>query len=545
MRNRGDPNMADDFPRTRTVIVARLLVAVVIAVAALFGGAGVEVLPIIILGLIVAGLTGVYLLWDRYGGVPRLLLQVQFAVDIVFVTLVVYFSGGLASPFKLLYFLPVFVASARLGFRAGTAYACGAVAGYLVLSFADPGGWLYLEESGAYAEVATLVVSLLLVAALVGHLSRAAGETGRALGRTRNELMTTRARIASIVDSIDSGLVLVDSSGEVVYLNRAGARILGVSEDAVRGREYRIAFADVPAFCERLAAALESGQAEARAEFFIRRRAGVGTPVGLSTTVLGDGETGEQGVIAIFQDLTEARRIQERLRHEDRLAALGEFAAGLAHEIRNPLNAIKGSVDLLREDLETSGDQSKLLDLVTRESDRLAKLVQDVLHFGRMESGERAAVSLDPLLREVEAVARGHHSHREEIELAVEADGDVDVTGNADQLKRAFLNLTINALESIDGRGRVRLTAVRRSEFASRGLSGGSDFDIAVIVEDTGCGISSEKREEIFHPFDTSKKGGTGLGLSIVDKIVQSHGGRITVASEPGRGSRFVVYLKE
>jgi hypothetical protein len=143
--------MTDGFPRTRTVIVARLLVAVVIAVAALVGGAQVEFVPIVVLGVIVAGLTGVYLLWDRFGHMRWLLLNVQFTVDIVFVTLVVYFSGGLASPFKLLYFLPVIVGSARLGIRAGTAFAAEAVVGYLVLSVVDPGGWRYLEESGASA----------------------------------------------------------------------------------------------------------------------------------------------------------------------------------------------------------------------------------------------------------------------------------------------------------------------------------------------------------------------------------------------------------
>lgn len=535
--------MADGFPRTRTVIVARLLVAVVIAVAALVGGAHVEMVEIVLLGVIVAGLTGVYLVWDRFGHMRKLLLSVQFAVDIVFVTLVVYFSGGLASPFKLLYFLPVIVGSARLGIRAGTALAAEAVVGYLVLSVVHPGGWRYLEESGAYAEVAILVVSLALVAALVGYLSKSAGDTDRVLGETRSELDTARLRIASIVDSIMSGLILVDSAGIVVYVNHAGGRILGVSEEQTRGLEYRVAFANVPAFCERIAMALEAGSTAARAEFFMRERGGGGTPVGLSTSILKDDAGEERGVIAIFQDLTEARRIEERLRHEDRLAALGEFAAGLAHEIRNPLNAIQGSVEMLKEDLKASGDQARLLDLVTRESDRLAKLVQDVLQFGRMESGERHVVRLDELLRDVAVVARSHSVHRPGIELSVESGGPADVMGSTDELRRAFLNLTINALESIEGDGRVTLTVVPRGEFAARGLAAGADHLVAVVVDDTGCGIPADKREEIFRPFRTTKKGGTGLGLPIVDKIVQSHGGRITVASKPGGGSRFVVYL--
>lgn len=535
--------MAEGFPQTRTVIVARLLVAVVIASAALVGGANVEMVAIVLLGVIVAGLTGVYLLWDRFGRMQKLLLGVQLSADIIFVTLVVYFSGGLASPFKLLYFLPVIVGSARLGFRAGTALAAAAVAGYFALSFIGPGGWGYIEASGAYAEVAILVVSLVLVAALVGYLSRTAGESGRQLGETRSELKTANVRIASIVDNITSGLVLVDSEGLVVYVNHAGARILGVSESDVRGLEYRVAFADVPAFCDRIAMALEAGSTASRAEFFIRDRGGGGTPVGLSTSILRD-ETGEErGVIAIFQDLTEARKIEERLRHEDRLAALGEFAAGLAHEIRNPLNAIKGSVDMLKEDLKATGDQARLLDLITRESDRMSRLVQDVLQFGRMESGERQLVRLDEMLREVGVVAKNHPSFRPGLELNVEPGSPVDVMASADELRRAFLNLTINALEAIEDRGTVTLGVIPRSEFASRGLSAGPEYGVAVMVDDTGCGIPAEKRDEIFHPFHTSKKGGTGLGLSIVDKIVQSHGGRITVASKPGGGSRFVVYL--
>ncbi len=517
--------------------------AVVIAFAALVGGANVELVPIVLLGVIVAGLTGVYLLWDRFGHMRRLLLRVQFAVDIVFVTLVVYFSGGLASPFKLLYFLPVIVGSARLGMGSGTALAGEAVVGYLVLSVVDPGGWMYLEESGAYAEVAILVVSLALVAALVGYLSREVGETDRELGHTRSELATARLRIASIVDNVGSGLVLVDSDGIVVYLNHAGGRILGVPEEQARGLEYRVAFANVPAFCERIAMALEAGTTAQRAEFFIREKSGGGTPVGLTTTILLDDDGTERGVIAIFQDLTEARKIEERLRHEDRLAALGEFAAGLAHEVRNPLNAIKGSVEMLREDLDASGDQARLLDLVMRESDRLAKLVQDVLQFGRMETGERQVVRLDELLKEVVAVAGSHQSCAAGVELSLEAGQPIDVMGSADELRRVFLNLTINALESLEGGGRVTLTVVPREEFTSRGLASGADHLVAVVVDDTGCGVPPDKRDEIFRPFHTTKKGGTGLGLPIVDKIVQSHGGRITVASKPGGGSRFVVYL--
>ncbi len=393
--------MKESFPRTKMVIIARLLIAAVIVLTALIGGLDVERPAIVILGVIAAALTVVYLLWHASGGRPRLLMLVQCAVDVIFITLLAYFSGGLASPFKLLYFLPVIVAAGRLGLGAGLAAAGGAVAGHIVLTLTGPSSWSYLMESGAVAEIVTLFISLLLVALLEGHLARKAGESEDKLTVTRSELDTAELRIADILDGISSGLALVDSGGTVAYLNRAGEAILGVPGEGARGKDYRLGFADVPAFCERIAAALDAGRPEVRAEFFVKRRGGGSTPVGLSTSILRSGEGEDRGVIAIFQDLTKVRQMEERLRHDDRLSALGEFAAGVAHEIRNPLYAIKGSIDLLKETIEPRGDEIKLIELVSREADRLNTLLQDVLQYGRMESGERESVRLDALLQEV------------------------------------------------------------------------------------------------------------------------------------------------
>ncbi|MEA3409385.1 MAG: ATP-binding protein [Candidatus Eisenbacteria bacterium] len=535
--------MRESFPRTRTVIVARLFVAVVIVLAALLGGSSVARLAIVILGGIALALTVVYFLWHKAGGHSRLLLLVQCAVDVVFITLVAHFSGGLGSPFKLFYFLPVIVASGRLGLRPGLAVAAGAVVGHVVLVGTDPSSWSYLIESGAVTEIVILLVSLLLVALLEGQLARKAGESEDSLRATRSELDTAELRIADILDGISSGLALIDNSGSVAYLNRAGETILGISGGGVRGGEYRIVFADVPAFCERIAAALDAGRPEVRVEFFVKRKGGGSTPVGLSTSILRSDKGEERGVIAIFQDLTGVRQMEERLRHDDRLSALGEFAAGVAHEIRNPLYAIKGSIDLLKETIEPKGDEVKLIELVSREADRLNTLLQDVLQYGKMESGDRESVRLDTLLREVAELARRHPAMAQTTDLAVEATDQIEGVINAEQIRRALLNLTINALESIEGEGRVRLSLVPEAEFAARGLAGGSGCGVALVVEDTGHGIPVDRKDEVFQPFQTTKKGGTGLGLAIVDKTVQAHGGRIAVVSEPGKGSRFIMYL--
>ncbi len=535
--------MRESFPRTKTVIVARLLIAAVIVLTALIGGSDVERSAIVMLGVIAAALTAVYLLWHAVGGRPHMFLLVQCAVDIIFITLVAHFSGGLGSPFKLLYFLPVIVVAGRLGLRPGLAVAGGAVAGHVVLVLTSRSSWNYLMESGAVAEIVIVLLSLFLVALLAGHLARKAGESEDQLEVTRSELDKAELRIADILDGISSGLALVDSSGSVAYLNRAGEMILGIPGAGSSGAEYRIVFADVPAFCDRIAAALDAGRPEARVEFFVKRKGGGSTPVGLSTSILRSGEGEERGVIAIFQDLTEVRQMEERLRHDDRLSALGEFAAGVAHEIRNPLYAIKGSIDLLKETIEPRGDELKLIELVSREADRLNTLLQDVLQYGKMESGERESVRLDVLLREVAELAGQHPAMTPTTDLVVEVTDQVEGMINAEQIRRALLNLTINALEAIEGEGRVRLSLVPEAEFTARGLTGGSGCGVALVVEDTGHGIPVDRKNEVFQPFRTTKKGGTGLGLAIVDKTVQAHGGRIAVVSEPGKGSRFIMYL--
>lgn len=535
--------MTGDDLYMKRLILGRFLIAIVVVLLALLGSRSISTVPFLVLGGAAALLSLACFVWSGAGGSSIALLRVQIAADVLLVTLLAYYSGGLESPLKLFYFLPVIVASSRLGSRAGGTAAAGAVLGCLVLAFTDFTGWAEMLRAGAVEQIATLVVSFLLVAMIVGFLETRARKSEEQLRDTRADLDLALFQTENIVESLPSGLALIDSDGRLVYLNRAGAAILGIPDADGAAKDYRIVFADVPAFCDRVAAALDAGRPESRAEFFVRRRNGGSLPVGVSTSILRDGSGEERGVIAIFQDLTDARRLEERLRHDDRMTALGEFAAGLAHEIRNPLNAIRGSVDLLRESVEDEGDNRKLIDLVSRESERLGNLVQDVLQYGRMESGERESTRLAPIIHEVSLIARNHPSYRNEIEFTTEVPENVEGTVNAEQIKRVLLNLTINAFEAVEGPGSVCISVVVRDDFASRGLEGAPDCDVAIVTEDSGVGIPADRRAEVFQPFKTSKKQGTGLGLAIVDKIVQSHGGRITVASEAGRGSRFVVYI--
>lgn len=535
--------MTENSRLNRTIATARLFVAVMVVLIAVGARGAIPIRPPIVIAIVAAVLSVAWVLWARSGRAAGLLLGVEFAADVVLIAFLARFTGGLASPFRLLYLVPVISAAARIGSRAGSAIAVLAVVTYLGLIPTGPAPWSYLEQPGAFAEITVLVVALLLVATLVGQISHRASAGAKDLAVALSELSITHLRMSNVIGSIRSGIVIVDAGGGVVTLNRGGEEILGMKAGSVVGRDYRVSFAEVPAFCERLASALEAGRPETRVEFFVRQPGGRSVPIGLTTSILKDDADVDRGVIAVFQDLTEARRLEERSRHEDRLAALGEFAAGLAHEIRNPLNAIKGSVDMLRESLKPSAEDARLFDLVSREVDRLNRLVNDVLAYGRMESGERQSVRMDSLIDEVTTLAKNHPSFHADITLETDAPGRIEGHVNSEQMKRVLLNLLINAFEAVEGAGRVRVSAVPRTGFQARGLEGDPSEEVALVVEDTGCGVSAERRAEIFQPFTTSKKGGTGLGLAIVDKIVRAHGGRLAIASEPGRGSRFVVYL--
>lgn len=522
----------------RTGIIGRLVVAAVVIAVASIGRGEFDLAPIVVLGAAVLFLSGVFLFWHTWGRWRRVILPVQLASDIALVTLLVYFSGGVESPFKLLYFLPVISAASALGTRAGVIIAASALVAFAGLSLV---GWS--DSMGRLGhqlldEAVILSLSLVLVALLVGFLGTRTRESEQRLEETRSELTRAQIHAENIVESIRSGLVLVDSAGVLIHLNRAGRGILGISGAETRGRDFQEVLSAVPPFAERIAAALGEGRSETRAELSITRPDGSRVPVGLSTSVLRDDEGKARGAIAIFQDLTDVRELEQRMRHADRLAALGEFAAGLAHEIRNPLNAIRGSVEMIRDGIDPGSDDARLVELVLKESERLGNLVQGVLSYGRVEEGVVGRVDLGELTHEVSLLARNHSSYRSDITLDVDCRG-ASVRGNPEQIRQILLNLVINAFEAIEGDGHVSVSLMPVSGMDLKAGEG----EVAMVVQDTGCGIKTERVDQVFAPFVTSKTGGTGLGLAIVDKLVELQGGRITVESKQGQGSRFIVFL--
>jgi len=319
--------------------------------------------------------------------------------------------------------------------------------------------------------------------------------------------------------------VTVDLAGRITYCNRAAERIAQVRAEAVVGR----AFTDVFRLPEgadpwRAPATLEA--AALRVEGRIAGREGEeDLLLGMTFSPLRDEGANVTGVICAFQDLTRIRRMEEQIRRSDRLAAVGELAAGMAHEIRNPLASLSGSIKILSEELQLEGMGRELMQIVTAEVSRLDALITDFLSYASPREPQPRRTDLALLARETATLLRQSHDEPWRIEVVEAGAGPAAAEVDPQLVRQVFWNLSRNAVEAMPAGGLLRIT-----------VSGAADA-VTVAFADNGVGIPAAAQAKIFAPFFSTKERGTGLGLAIVFKIVEAHGGRLDVESAPGRGT--------
>ena len=360
----------------------------------------------------------------------------------------------------------------------------------------------------------------------------------------RRELVQHQNDTESVLRCLSSGLLTVDEDERIVRCNPAAERILGLRPQELRGRALEEVFAPrAPLLYERLRRSLQDGSEIHRYEFQLTQPDGSPRPIGLSTSALHTPTGERRGILATFQDLSEVRRMQERVRRADRLAAVGQLAASIAHEVRNPLAAIANSVDMLRDDLPVQGEQRQLMDVVVKESERLNRILDDFLEYASSRPLDRQVVPATTALEDVVTLLRHHPDIGDEIQIELD-----DRTGGAallgldpDQMKQVYVNLALNAFEAMQHQG--TLTIVVETSSGDIEADEAEAPTVALRFRDTGPGIDPEQEATIFEPFHTSKPEGTGLGLSIAAKIVESHGGRLEACNQPGGGAEFTIYL--
>jgi len=327
----------------------------------------------------------------------------------------------------------------------------------------------------------------------------------------------------------------VDSDHNVTEFNQAASRMLGIPVAEAMGGKAADALAPVsPELYAKIVAALTDGEEEERGEVVAMTRDRGEVPLGISVSLLkDDGVTA--GAVLIFQDLTEVKRMTEKVRRADKLAALGELSAGIAHEIRTPLASICGSVEMLRDSLDVRDENRRLLDLVVRESDRLKSIIDHFLEFARSRPSRLTHVELNTIVAEVVQMVHNHPSFSDAIKVNVAAPARVSARVDEETIKQVFYNLALNAVEALPSGGTLRIglnTSTRH----------GAEWAV-VTFEDTGVGIGEEDLKQVFEPFFTRKRAGTGLGLAIASKIVEEHGGKIEIVSREGSGTVATVCL--
>lgn len=482
----------------------------------------------------------------------------QLFLEILLEALLVQNSGGIKSPLSALFFLTIVSASFShqlIGTVLVASWASLLYAG-MALSAA---GWnfsslftlealqgLYNLSDEHFYTLFIYLCSFYLTAFSSGYLAQRLKIKAELLLTASRQLRRVRMETDDILQHLHSGLITIDNSGRIVYFNRAAEEILQYQSREVKGKDFRPVFRErMPELVRDLLAGLESNQTEVRKELEITDRQGRKIPLGMSTSLLQDEEEKVAGVIALFQDLTHIKQLQEQLRTKDRLAAIGELSAGIAHEIRNPLASISGSVEVLKQELHLEGDDQNLMELIIKETQRLNQILTEFLSFARIRSTQLTRVDLVPLIEEVIDIVRQHPSWSPDLKIENQFPlHPVLVQGEENQIKQLLLNLLINAAESMEGKtGRILVSnqaLIKNYDPREEGI----DNFVPISVADQGKGMTSEQMAKMYLPFYSTKKQGTGLGLSIVQRIVDSLGGKVECQSRAGEGTIFTVLLQ-
>jgi two-component system sensor histidine kinase PilS (NtrC family) len=462
-------------------------------------------------------------------------LYAQVVLDVLLVTGIVHVTGGPDSGFASVYILVISAGALLLPLPGGVLIG-GLVS---IVYFAD----LAWGHQGTFTIDVALRIGLFSVVALItGLVGDRLRRAGQALGAVASQLHQLRLDTGDILANLSTGVITLTGDGRLAYANPAADALLGAD---LRSRLGQPMLAELERIAPGMGPILEAAIRQGRPVTRARARTttpGAAARLGVSTAVLERGEAEQPSVTALFSDITDLERLDELNVRAERLEAVAELSASLAHEIKNPLASIRSAVEQLGSARVSAKDRAVLERLVLTESDRLSRLLSEFLDFSALKLSGRSQVDLHAVVRGCLVVLK-QHPDVSGVDLVAHIEpGPMPVIGDADLLHRALFNLVLNGAQSAGPGGRVTVSLLdERHGPSPRGT--GIEHPIRLTVGDSGAGISPETRARIFDPFFTTKPKGSGLGLAVVHRAVEAHSGATFVDKSPEGGAQFTIFL--
>jgi two-component system sensor histidine kinase PilS (NtrC family) len=456
-----------------------------------------------------------------------LFAYVQIIVDISAETILIYLTGGIGSMFAFMF--PLSILSAGIVLTRRACYIMATLSSLLYATLLDlqfynmiaTNDIVTYTEKDFFYNIFAHVIGFYLIGFLAGYLSEKLNRATQSLEERETVLSDLKAFNEYIIDSMPSGIFTTDLDKKIISFNTAAQEITKLTNRDVAGKTPE----DIFPFLSSCVESLD------RVEGMIQRK-GEQFTVGMRLSSLKDSAGQSIGVIGVFQDLTELKAMEAEVKRKEKWAFIGELSASIAHELRNPLAALKGSVEMLREKKVSEEHGDHLMNIALSEMDRLNGIVTDFLLYAKPQGLNKETFDLHESLREVVTLLKSSESIHENVKLSAEFEGQMPVTGDARQVRQVFWNLGLNAIDAVSAGGTVEM------------FSETNKNSVEVIFKDSGTGIDTEDIDKVFYPFFTTKEQGTGLGLSIAQKIIEEHGGKITVESPgPNLGTIFKIVL--
>jgi len=479
----------------------------------------------------------------------------QVIGDLFVVSGIIYTTGGIDSPLSFVYILVIIATSVMLPRAATYLVASGASILYGLLidltyfNVIQP-VYLFPEQrvtiaSGYGFYIITLhIASYYAVAYLSSILSHRLRMMREALATTSSDLQKLQAFHRNVLQDMGNGLITTDDRGLITSVNKSATEITGFDSDEIINGPCQ-ATLNLPAL-EKLFVDPGSVVLPLQVEGYCRRKDGKEIFIGMKVSPLAAQDNSGKGYIFVFEDLTGMKEMQEKISQAERLAAVGRFSAGLAHEIRNPLASLSGSIQVLSKGMKLDHVNEQLMDIVTRETDRLNAILGEFLNYSQPRKNRKSLIDATQMIQEVITLMKNSDDYKTSITMDFEGQADhFVVQADEEQLKQMVWNLCINGLQAMVEKGGTLKIGLNRVSFFKNFNYSSDKAGFVLTVEDEGCGIPPDQVEKIFEPFYTTKEHGIGLGLATLYQTVQVNEGSVNVNSVPGKGTRFSIYLPQ